>query len=139
VCLGQHRLAELTARERAIAIGYLPQAGEVAWNVTVETLVRLGRLPHRTPARVDAAATMAALDALDLNALAAREVGTLSAANAPARCWPACSPGSRAGSWPMNRWPRSIWRTSRRCSPISAGWRGRAWAWWWWFTIWRWR
>ena len=78
VCLGQHRLAELTARERAIAIGYLPQAGEVAWNVTVETLVRLGRLPHRTPARVDAAATMAALDALDLNALAAREVGTLS-------------------------------------------------------------
>jgi iron complex transport system ATP-binding protein len=29
-------------------VGYLPQAGEVAWNVTVETLVRLGRLPHRT-------------------------------------------------------------------------------------------
>lgn len=78
VCLGQHRLGELTGRERAMAIGYLPQAGEVAWNVTVETLVRLGRLPHRTPAKVDAAATMAALDALDLNALAGREVGTLS-------------------------------------------------------------
>ncbi|PTR12309.1 MULTISPECIES: ABC transporter ATP-binding protein [unclassified Novosphingobium] len=78
VLLGQHRLAELTARERAIAIGYLPQAGEVAWNVTVETLVRLGRLPHRTPMRIDAAATMAALQALDLTGLAGREVGTLS-------------------------------------------------------------
>ena len=78
VCLGRQRLDAMSARERAMAIGYLPQAGEVAWNVTVETLVRLGRLPHRTPLRIDAAATMAALQALDLTALAAREVGTLS-------------------------------------------------------------
>lgn len=78
VVLGHNRLSELTPRERAMAIGYLPQAGEVAWNVTVETLVRLGRLPHRTSTKVDAAATAAAIDALDLFALAPREVGTLS-------------------------------------------------------------
>lgn len=78
VRLGENRLADLSGRERAMAIGYLPQAGDVAWNVTVETLVRLGRLPHRTSDRVDAAATVAALTALDLVPLATREVGTLS-------------------------------------------------------------
>jgi len=78
VRLGENRLADISGRERAMAIGYLPQAGDVAWNVTVETLVRLGRLPHRTSDRVDAAATVAALTALDLVPLATREVGTLS-------------------------------------------------------------
>lgn len=78
VRLGEHRLDTLTPRERAMTIGYLPQSGEVAWNVTVETLVRLGRLPHRTSARLDAAASAAALTALDLVALGGREVGTLS-------------------------------------------------------------
>jgi iron complex transport system ATP-binding protein len=78
VVLGHNRLTDLTPRERAMAVGYLPQAGEVAWNVTVETLVRLGRLPHRTSDKLDAAATAAAIRALDLQSLAAREVCTLS-------------------------------------------------------------
>ena len=36
----------LPARERARAAAWLPQAREIAWPVTVETLVALGRLPH---------------------------------------------------------------------------------------------
>jgi iron complex transport system ATP-binding protein len=114
VVLGHNRLTDLTPRERAMAVGYLPQAGEVAWNVTVETLVRLGRLPHRTSDKLDAAATAAAIRALDLQSLAAREVGTLSGASAHGPCWHGFWPDSRAGFWPMNRLPRSIWPTSRR-------------------------
>jgi iron complex transport system ATP-binding protein len=33
------------AAQRARAIGYLPQTAEVAWDMSVETLVALGRLP----------------------------------------------------------------------------------------------
>jgi len=40
-------LAAMSGVERARAIAYLPQEGEVAWPVAVETLVSLGRLPHR--------------------------------------------------------------------------------------------
>jgi len=71
-------LAGIDARERACAIGYLPQAGEVAWNVSVETLARLGRLPHRTGSAVDAAAVAGALAALGLEDLRNRPVGQLS-------------------------------------------------------------
>jgi iron complex transport system ATP-binding protein len=39
-------LASQHPRERARAIGYLPQAGEVAWDLSVRNLVALGRLPH---------------------------------------------------------------------------------------------
>jgi len=40
-------LRRIAPRERARQIGYLPQAGEVAWDLSVENLVRLGRLAHR--------------------------------------------------------------------------------------------
>ena len=40
-------IADLSPRARARAIGYLPQTPEVAWDVTVETLVDLGRLAWR--------------------------------------------------------------------------------------------
>lgn len=68
-------LAALHPRARAQAIGYLPQEGEVAWDVAVRSLVALGRLPHRDRgiAQVDAA-----LAALDLTALGDRPVSRLS-------------------------------------------------------------
>ncbi|MBU6267950.1 MAG: ABC transporter ATP-binding protein [Sphingomonadales bacterium] len=71
-------LAAMPARQRAQALGYLPQAGEVAWDLTVETLVRLGRLPHRSGAADDSAAVEAALDELDLHALRHRPLHRLS-------------------------------------------------------------
>ncbi|HEY6870333.1 MAG TPA: ABC transporter ATP-binding protein, partial [Novosphingobium sp.] len=67
-------------------IGYLPQSPEVAWDLTVDVLVGLGRLPwqgaalhrpHATAAR-DAEAVAAALTAMDLAALRDRPVSQLS-------------------------------------------------------------
>lgn len=71
-------LATLDRAARARAIGYLPQTADLAWDVSVETLVRLGRLPWRTSATDDAAATAAAIDTLDLSALRQRPVSQLS-------------------------------------------------------------
>ncbi len=75
VTLDGARLDALDARRRAQAIGYLPQSGEVAWDVAVRDLVGLGRLPHRDRG---AAAITAALEALDLAALADRPLSRLS-------------------------------------------------------------
>ena len=47
VRLGDASLASLPVQERAKALGYLPQGAEIAWDVAVEALVALGRLPHR--------------------------------------------------------------------------------------------
>lgn len=71
-------LSTLPPRSRAEAIGFLPQAGEVAWDITVETLTGLGRLPHRTGPAEDHAAVEAALAALDLAALRYRRLSRLS-------------------------------------------------------------
>ena len=75
VALDGHPLADFPPRERARAIGYLPQSGEVAWDVAVRTLVALGRMPHddADPAPVDRA-----LDALDLRPFADRPLSRLS-------------------------------------------------------------
>lgn len=75
VTLGGDALPALHPRTRAQAIGYLPQEGEVAWDVAVRSLVALGRLPHRDrgTAQVDAA-----IAALDLGDLADRPVSRLS-------------------------------------------------------------
>lgn len=78
VRLGERRLDTMPPRERAGAIGYLPQGGEVAWNLSVETLVRLGRLPHRTGRDADDRAVAEALRTMALDRLAQRPVGTLS-------------------------------------------------------------
>ena len=43
---GASSLTELDARARAKAVSWLPQARQVAWPVSVETLVALGRVPH---------------------------------------------------------------------------------------------
>ena len=71
-------LAALGAKRRARALGYLPQTPEVAWDIDVQTLVRLGRLPWQSSAAEDAAAVSAALVALDLEPLATRPVSQLS-------------------------------------------------------------
>ncbi|MBL4918496.1 ABC transporter ATP-binding protein [Szabonella alba] len=45
---GQSSLAEMPARDRGRHAAWMPQAREIAWPVTVETLVALGRIPHLT-------------------------------------------------------------------------------------------
>ena len=75
VLLGGQPLAALHPRERARRIGYLPQHGEVAWDLSVRALAGLGRLPHGDRA---GAPIERALAALDLAGLAERPVSTLS-------------------------------------------------------------
>ena len=65
-------------RERARALGYLPQQGEMAWDLSVETLAALGRLPWNTGAAADRAAVDAALLALDLERFRDRPMSQLS-------------------------------------------------------------
>jgi iron complex transport system ATP-binding protein len=62
-------------RERARRIGYLPQTGEIAWDLSVAALAGLGRLPHGDRGEAPVARALAALD---LTHLAARPVSTLS-------------------------------------------------------------
>ncbi|MEM7528376.1 MAG: ABC transporter ATP-binding protein [Pseudomonadota bacterium] len=46
---GRSSLAALPAAERALAAAWLPQSREIAWDVTVESIVALGRIAHRRP------------------------------------------------------------------------------------------
>jgi iron complex transport system ATP-binding protein len=78
VLLGGEPLAALSGRGRARRIGYLPQAAEVAWQISVRTLVTLGRLPHRRSAVEDRRAVDGALDAVALTHLADRPLARLS-------------------------------------------------------------
>ena len=75
VLLGTEPLSALHPRVRAKAVGYLPQTGEVAWDVAVRSLVALGRVPHRD---AQTEPVEAALAALDLLGLAERPVSRLS-------------------------------------------------------------
>ncbi len=86
ISFGGTPLSSLHPRERARAIGFLPQTPEVAWDVTVETLVALGRIPwqgaplSRAAAKPedDTAAINAAIETMDLAALRRRVVQALS-------------------------------------------------------------
>ena len=82
VTLGKRPLADLAHRDRARALGYLAQATEVAWPLTVEAIVRLGRLPHRpafgATASSDRVAVAAAMRACEIETLADRIFHTLS-------------------------------------------------------------
>lgn len=82
VSLAGQRIATLDPRERARAIGYLPQDGAVHWDVTVESLIALGRLPHRAPfaglSPLDEEAIAQAMVATDTRDLATRLVAELS-------------------------------------------------------------
>ena len=75
VMLDDAALASLAPQTRAQAIGYLPQSPEVAWDVSAETLVALGRLPWRDR---DAAAIDAALATMELEDLRTRPISQLS-------------------------------------------------------------
>lgn len=78
VSLDGQLLEQMPLRQRARAIGYLPQSAEIAWDLSVETLVGLGRLPWRDDAAGDAAAIDAAIAALELEELRGRAVSCLS-------------------------------------------------------------
>ena len=75
VLLDSEPLSALHPRQRAQAIGYLPQSAEVAWDVSVANLVALGRLPHGDRGKFAAASAMAATDLSDF---AHRPMSTLS-------------------------------------------------------------
>lgn len=78
VTLTSQPVAGLTPQDRARRIGYLPQSGEVAWNISVRTLAALGRLPHRTGTAENSRIVTEALTALNLESLADRPLATLS-------------------------------------------------------------
>ncbi len=75
VVLDDQPLSALPARSRAQAIGFLPQSPEIAWDIGVETLVGLGRLPWRDE---DRAAVESALAAMELEDLRDRPISQLS-------------------------------------------------------------
>lgn len=75
VTLDGTEIAAMHPRRRAQAIGYLPQDGQVAWDVAVRSLVALGRMPHGDTATQPVERAMATLD---LGALAARPISKLS-------------------------------------------------------------
>lgn len=81
VMFGNVPLTQMAARDRAKAIGFLPQVAEVNWDIDVATLVSLGRLPHHGRWGADAAdkaAMAAALEATGTAQFATRLVSTLS-------------------------------------------------------------
>lgn len=79
---GQSSIAALPPRARARAAAWMPQMREIAWPVTVEALVTLGRIPHmaggQRPTAEDRARIEAALAAMDLGAFRQRTATRLS-------------------------------------------------------------
>ena len=71
-------LHEIAPQMRARTIGYLPQSGDIAWDVAVGSLVALGRLPHGDAAGAGKAAIARAMAALDLDGMARRPISRLS-------------------------------------------------------------
>ncbi len=79
VMLDDEPLAAVRAADRARRIGFLPQTPELAWDVSVDVLVSLGRLPWKGAGGLKGqAAVDAALDEMDLAALRDRPVSRLS-------------------------------------------------------------
>ncbi|MEM9724793.1 MAG: ABC transporter ATP-binding protein [Pseudomonadota bacterium] len=80
--LGGAAAQALTPRERALRVAYLPQEREIAWPLTVERVVSLGREPHRRPGAglraTDRAAIAAAMRKTDVTRLAHRPADALS-------------------------------------------------------------
>ncbi|NNJ69430.1 MAG: ABC transporter ATP-binding protein, partial [Boseongicola sp.] len=79
---GTSSLTALPARDRAKVAAWLPQAREIAWPVTVETLVALGRSPYlacgRKLSQTDHAAVARALEQMGLTDFAGRDATALS-------------------------------------------------------------
>jgi len=79
---GHSSIAALEPRARAKAAAWMPQSREIAWPVSVETLVMLGRTPHlaagQSPSDDDRAVVEGALERMGLTALRARAATRLS-------------------------------------------------------------
>lgn len=76
---GRSSLAVMPPARRARHAAWLPQAREIAWPVTVETLVTLGRVPHGTGVTdSDRAAIDRALARMDLTSFRQRTATRLS-------------------------------------------------------------
>ncbi len=74
---GQSSLAVLAPKARARAAAFLPQGRDIAWPVSVETLVALGRAPHGRADVTDPAVTHA-LARMGLEAYRGRSATALS-------------------------------------------------------------
>lgn len=79
---GDSSLATLPASERARAVAWMPQSREIAWPVSVQTVIALGRIPHLPRgARLrdaDRAAVDAAIAHMELEAMRHRTATHLS-------------------------------------------------------------
>lgn len=79
---GDSSLAQLTPAARAREVAWMPQTREVAWAVTVEALIELGRLPHlrtgQRPGAADRAAVEEAIAEMGLEELRNRNARALS-------------------------------------------------------------
>ena len=60
---GSSTLAAIGAAERARRVAWMPQSREIAWPVSVETLIALGRIPHLPRGARLRAGDQAAIDA----------------------------------------------------------------------------
>lgn len=78
VAVDGQALSAMKRDARARTIGYLPQQGDVAWNMTARDVVALGRLPYRSGPAADEAAIENAFAATDTAQFAERRVGELS-------------------------------------------------------------
>ncbi len=79
---GESSIAAMPPRARARAAAWLPQTREIAWPVTVETLVMLGRIPHlaggQRPTSEDQERVDDALSTMDLADFRDRDATRLS-------------------------------------------------------------
>lgn len=80
--IGQRDTAGFSAKERALALSYLPQIRQFAWPISVREAVSLGRFAYGGPlgrlSPTDALAVDEALERCDLTQFAARSVASLS-------------------------------------------------------------
>ncbi len=74
---GQSSLASLRPARRALIAAWLPQGRDAVWPITVEALIRLGRIPHRRP-DADAGHIATALARMGLDVLRHRPITELS-------------------------------------------------------------
>ncbi|KZY34646.1 ABC transporter [Roseovarius sp. HI0049] len=78
---GTSSLAGLSPTERARQVAWMPQSREIAWPVSVEDVVMLGRMPHqatRRPSDADRERTDAVLDWMELTDMRHRAATRLS-------------------------------------------------------------
>lgn len=82
VAIGMRDVTTMSAAERARLVAYVPQEREIAWGLPVETLVGLGRTPHRSAfaglGRDDHVAIERAIERMEVGALRRRPATELS-------------------------------------------------------------